>query len=172
MQGKTRPPATAGEAIARMDQYVALGIVGQQEVAQLLGLNVTDLTCLGHILGAGEAPLAAGDLAGLLDLTTGAVTGVLNRLERAGYARRVPDPADRRRVRVVADPTAAARVVAVYQPMYDRLATLFADYTPDEIAVIADWFGRAAVEIRAHCAQVRSGELTGAPAGELTAGEA
>lgn len=143
-----------------MDEYVALGIVGQQEVAQLLGLNVTDLTCLGHILGAGETPLAAGELAGLLDLTTGAVTGVLNRLERAGYARRVPDPADRRRVRVVADPAAAARVIAVYQPMYDRLATVFADYTPDEIAVIADWFGRAAVEIRAHCAQVRSGELT------------
>lgn len=74
--------------MARMDQYVALGIAGQQEVAQRLGLNVTDLTCLGHILGAGDTPQAAGDLAELVDLTTGAVTGVLNRLERAGYARR------------------------------------------------------------------------------------
>ncbi|WP_374772399.1 MarR family transcriptional regulator [Streptomyces sp. NBC_01310] len=159
MEGKTRPPATAAEAMSRMDQYVALGVVGQQEVAQRLGLNVTDLTCLGHILGAGDAPLAAGELAELVDLTTGAVTGVLNRLERAGYARRRPDPADRRRVRVVAEPAAAARVVAVYQPFYDRLGALFADYTPDEIAVIADWFERAAVEVRAHCAQVRSGEL-------------
>ncbi|OKK17398.1 DNA-binding protein [Streptomyces sp. CB00455] len=157
MQGKPRPPATAAEALSRMDQYVALGIVGQQEVAQLLGLNVTDLTCLGHILGAAENPLSAGDLAELVDLTTGAVTGVLNRLERAGYARRRPDPADRRRVRVVADPTAAARVVAVYQPLYDRLGDLFADYTPDEIAVIADWFGRAAGEVRAHCARLRAG---------------
>ncbi len=159
MEGKTRPPATAAEAMSRMDQYVALGIVGQQEVAQRLGLNVTDLTCLGHILGAGETPLAAGELAERVDLTTGAVTGVLNRLERAGYARRRPDPADRRRVRVVPEPEAAARVVAVYQPFYDRLGALFADYTPDEIAVIADWFERAAVEVRAHCAQVRSGEL-------------
>ncbi|MFD4869895.1 MarR family winged helix-turn-helix transcriptional regulator [Streptomyces sp. NPDC058412] len=159
MEGKPRPPATAAEAMSRMDQYVALGIVGQQEVAQRLGLNVTDLTCLGHILGAGDTPLAAGDLAELVDLTTGAVTGVLNRLERAGYARRRPDPADRRRVRVVAEPEAAARVVAVYQPFYDRLGALFADYTPDEVAVIADWFERAAVEVRAHCAQVRSGEL-------------
>lgn len=167
MQGKTRPPATAAEALSRMDQYVALGIVGQQEVAQLLGLNVTDLTCLGHVLGAGDTPLAAGDLAELLDLTTGAVTGVLNRLERAGYARRTPDPADRRRVRVVADPTAAARVVAVYQPLYDRLGALFTDYTPDEIAVIADWFERAAGEVRAHCALVRSGAFPGKPdAGE------
>ncbi|MEU9300914.1 MarR family transcriptional regulator [Streptomyces sp. NPDC048269] len=170
MEGKTRPPATAAEAMARMDQYVALGIVGQQEVAHRLGLNVTDLTCLGHILGAGDTPLAAGDLAELVDLTTGAVTGVLNRLERAGYARRRPDPADRRRVRVVAEPEAAARVVAVYQPFYDRLGALFADYTPDEIAVIADWFERAAVEVRAHCAQVRSGELDGGPDGKPDAG--
>ncbi|MGW7454770.1 MarR family winged helix-turn-helix transcriptional regulator [Streptomyces sp. NPDC054787] len=166
MEGKPRPPATAAEAMSRMDQYVALGIVGQQEVAQRLGLNVTDLTCLGHILGAGDTPLAAGDLAELVDLTTGAVTGVLNRLERAGYARRRPDPADRRRVRVVAEPEAAARVVAVYQPFYDRLGALFADYTPDEIAVIADWFERAAVEVRAHCAQVRSGALPETGAGE------
>ncbi|MER5813440.1 MarR family transcriptional regulator [Streptomyces sp. NPDC002033] len=159
MQGKPRPPATAAEAISRMDQYVALGLIGQQEVAQLLGLNVTDLTCLGHILGAGDTPLAAGDLAALTNLTTGAVTGVLNRLERAGYAHRQPDPADRRRVRVVADPAAAARVFAVYEPFYDRLGALFAAYSPDEIAVIADWFGRATAEMRAHLARVRSGEL-------------
>ncbi|MEU7554322.1 MarR family transcriptional regulator [Streptomyces sp. NPDC044571] len=159
MQGKPRPPATAGEAISRMDQYVALGLIGQQEVAQLLGLNVTDLTCLGHILGAGESPLSAGDLAELTHLTTGAVTGVLNRLERAGYARRRPDPADRRRVRVVADPAAAARIVAVYEPFYARLGSVFAEYTPDEVAVIADWFGRATEEMRAHLAQVRAGEL-------------
>lgn len=60
---------------------------------------------------------------------------------------------------MVAEPEAAARVVAVYQPFHDRLGALFADYTPDETAVIADWFERAAAEVRAHCAQVRSGEL-------------
>lgn len=159
MQGKPRPAATAQEALTRMDRYVALGIVGQQEVAQLLGLNVTDLTCLGHILGAGGTPLGAGDLAELTNLTTGAVTGVLNRLERAGYASRQPDPTDRRRVRVVAEPEAAARIFAVYQPFYARLGAVFAEYTPDEIAVIADWFGRATTEITAHLDQVRAGEL-------------
>ncbi|MEU9036085.1 MarR family transcriptional regulator [Streptomyces sp. NPDC048352] len=163
MHGKPRPAATAGEAIARMDQYVALGLIGQQEVAQLLGINVTDLTCLGHILNACDNPLSAGDLAGLVNLTTGAVTGVLNRLERAGYARRQPDPADRRRVRVVAVPEAAARVIATYQPFYDRLGAVFAEYTADEIAVIADWFARAEVEMRAHLARVRSGELDPGP---------
>ncbi|MFI6001540.1 MarR family winged helix-turn-helix transcriptional regulator [Streptomyces sp. NPDC051366] len=159
MQGKSRPAATPAEALSRMDRYVALGLIGQQEVAQLLGLNVTDLTCLGHVLGAGDTPLGAGDLAELTNLTTGAVTGVLNRLERAGYARRQPDPADRRRVRVVADPAAAARVFAVYEPFYARLGAVFAEYSPDEIAVIADWFARATVEMTAHLAEVRSGQL-------------
>ncbi|AWZ05535.1 MULTISPECIES: MarR family transcriptional regulator [unclassified Streptomyces] len=159
MQGKPRPAATVQEALSRMDRYVALGIIGQQEVAQLLGLNVTDLTCLGHILGAGESPLGAGDLAELTNLTTGAVTGVLNRLERAGYASRQPDPADRRRVRVVADPAAAARVFAVYEPFYARLGAVFAEYSPDEVAVIADWFGRATAEVTAHLDRVRAGEL-------------
>nr|WSX53363.1 MarR family transcriptional regulator [Streptomyces sp. NBC_00974] len=159
MQGKPRPAATVQEALSRMDRYVALGIIGQQEVAQLLGLNVTDLTCLGHILGAGDTPLGAGDLAELTNLTTGAVTGVLNRLERAGYASRRPDPADRRRVRVVADPAAAARVFAVYEPFYARLGAVFAQYSPDEIAVIADWFDRATAEATAHLDRVRAGEL-------------
>ncbi|MEV6950456.1 MarR family transcriptional regulator [Streptomyces sp. NPDC051183] len=159
MQGKPRPAATAGEALSRMDSYIALGLIGQQEVAQLLGINVTDLTCLGHILGAGDTPLTAGELAERTKLTTGAVTGVLNRLERAGYASRRPDPADRRRVRVVADADTAARIFAVYEPFYARLGAVFAQYTSDEIAVIADWFGRATVEITAHLAQVRAGEL-------------
>ncbi|MBX9423909.1 MULTISPECIES: MarR family transcriptional regulator [Streptomyces] len=159
MQGKSRPPATAGEAIQRMDAYVALGLVGQQEVAQALGLNVTDLTCLGHVLGAGEEPLSAGDLAARANLTTGAVTGVLNRLEKAGYAHRVPDPADRRRVRVVADPAAAARVIALYQPFYARLEEVFARYTPEETAVIADWFTHAAEAARAHLDSLRARAL-------------
>ncbi|MFC7918404.1 MarR family transcriptional regulator [Streptomyces cinereoruber] len=156
MQGKSRPPATVGEAIQRMDAYVALGLIGQQEVAQALGVNVTDLTCLGHVLGAGEEPLSAGDLAERANLTTGAVTGVLNRLEKAGYAHRVPDPGDRRRVRVVADPDAAARLVELYGPFYARLEQVFARYTPEEIAVIADWFAHAAEAARAHLDALRA----------------
>ncbi|MEU6080200.1 MarR family transcriptional regulator [Streptomyces sp. NPDC047108] len=155
MEGKTRPAATAAEALQRMDRYVALGIVGQHHVAQKLGLSVTDLTCLGFILEAGDEPLTAGDLAQRANVTTGAITGVLNRLERAGYATRRPDPSDRRRVRVVADATALAPVVALYAPFYQRLDALFADYTPDEIAVLTDWFTRAAGEARDHLAKLR-----------------
>jgi DNA-binding MarR family transcriptional regulator len=60
----------------------------------------------------------------------------------AGYAHRQPDPADRRRIRVVTDPSTVARLYAVYGPLYARLNGLFADCAPDEIAVLVDWFTR------------------------------
>ncbi|WP_240467975.1 MarR family transcriptional regulator [Streptomyces dangxiongensis] len=124
---------------------IATAQFGQQDIARRLGLNVTDLTCLGFLTEASMAgeSLVAGDLAERARLTTGAVTGVLNRLEKAAYIRRTPDPGDRRRVVVVMDETAQERILAVYGPVYQRLAALFADYEAEEVAVLADWFTRA-----------------------------
>ncbi|MFE2097019.1 MULTISPECIES: helix-turn-helix domain-containing protein [unclassified Streptomyces] len=143
MDGTPRPPATPGQALSAMDHLIAAHLIGQQELARRLGLNVTDLTCFAFVLEAGEDLLTAGDLAARAHVTTGAVTGILNRLERAGYVTRRPDPADRRRVRVAAVPAAVTRVEAVYAGHYQRLTTLFADYSPTELAVITDWFTRA-----------------------------
>ncbi|MFH9012977.1 MarR family winged helix-turn-helix transcriptional regulator [Streptomyces sp. NPDC017943] len=143
MQAKPRPAATPEQALSAMDQLIATHLVGQHEIAQQVGLSVTDLTCFGYVIEAGENHPTAGDLAARVHVTTGAVTGILNRLERAGYITRLPDPADRRRVRVAARPDAVARVREVYEPYYARLGALFADYTPDEIAVLTDWFTRA-----------------------------
>ncbi|MCX4573005.1 MarR family transcriptional regulator [Streptomyces sp. NBC_01571] len=145
MKGKKRPAATADQALYAMDRMIATAQFGQQDIARRLGLNVTDLTCLGFIIEAataGRTP-AAGDLAEQARLTTGAMTGVLNRLEKAGYIRRQADPQDRRRVHVVMEESAQARILQVYGPFYERLGVLFADYTPDEIAVLTDWLTRA-----------------------------
>ncbi|MGW7165374.1 MarR family winged helix-turn-helix transcriptional regulator [Streptomyces sp. NPDC054884] len=138
-----RPAATSAEALSAMDDLIAASMIGQQEMAQRLGLNVTDLTCFGYVLQAGEDLLTAGDLAAHVQVTTGAVTGILNRLERAGYVTRRADPQDRRRVRVAAVPSAVARVYALYEPHYARLNALFAEYSAEEIAVLTDWFTRA-----------------------------
>ncbi|MEV6974677.1 MarR family transcriptional regulator [Kitasatospora sp. NPDC093806] len=157
MEGKPRPQATAEQALYAMDRMIALAQFGQQDIASRLGLNVTDLTCLGFVIEAalaGEA-LAAGDLAERAQLTTGAVTGVLNRLEKAGYARREADPGDRRRVRVVLAADAQARILEVYGPFYQRIGGLFADYTPDEVAVIADWFTRAKAVLHESLEEIR-----------------
>jgi DNA-binding MarR family transcriptional regulator len=141
-----------------MDHLIALGIVAQHDVAQRLGLNVTDLTCLGFILEgeAGGEPLSAGDLAQRANLTTGAITGVINRLERAGYAHRRSDPGDRRRVRVVADVTAVPRLHKVYEGNYRRIGELFASYSSEEIAVLSDWLTRATDIMRASLEEVRT----------------
>src|SRR3954453_21247200 len=65
--------------------------------AERLGLNRTDLHCINIIENSGG--LTAGELAKEAGLTTGAVTGVVDRLEHAGFARRVSDPPARRRVK-------------------------------------------------------------------------
>ncbi|MFE5815831.1 MarR family winged helix-turn-helix transcriptional regulator [Streptomyces sp. NPDC056479] len=143
MQAKPRPSASPAQALSAMDHLIATSMVGQQEIAAQVGLNVTDLTCFAYVLEAGENLLTAGDLAARAHVTTGAVTGILNRLERAGYVTRRPDPADRRRVRVAAQPDAEARIREIYEPYYARLMDLFGDYSAEEIAVLTDWFTRA-----------------------------
>jgi DNA-binding MarR family transcriptional regulator len=144
-----------------MDFFIATAHLGQQEMAQRLGLNVTDLLSFACVLKAGENLLTAGDLAEHAHVTTGAVTGILNRLERAGYVTRVPDPTDRRRVRVAALPDAVARVVALYQPYYDRLDAVFAGYSADEIAVLHDWFSRSTNLALAYIEELRAKDAEG-----------
>jgi DNA-binding MarR family transcriptional regulator len=83
--------------------------------ARRLGVNETDLHCLNIIENAGG--VTAGELAAEAGLTTGAVTGVVDRLERKGFARRVPDPADRRRVKVEVTKTFYSRADKIWGPV-------------------------------------------------------
>lgn len=160
MHGTPRPPATPAQALSAMDHLIAAHLIGQQELARRLGLNVTDLTCFAFVLEAGEDLLTAGELAARAHVTTGAVTGILNRLERAGYVTRRPDPTDRRRVRVAALPEAVERVTAVYASHYARLDALFADYSPDELSVITDWFTRATALAHEYLERLNKGEAS------------
>jgi len=155
VESTPRAVASPPEVLARMDRLIAVSLVGQHTIAERLGINVTDLTCLGFILGAGEEALTAGRLAEVAGLTTGAVTGVVNRLESAGYARRVSDPRDRRRVRIVPEEDSAARVATAYEPTSRRLTALFESYGPDELAAISDGFTRAADALRISLAEIR-----------------
>ncbi|MFT2020453.1 MarR family winged helix-turn-helix transcriptional regulator [Streptomyces sp. 796.1] len=156
MEGNPHPATTPQEAQRAMDHFVAASHIAQQEIARRLGLNSTDLTCFGYVLEAGAEPLTAGDLAERAHVTTGAVTGILNRLERAGFVARQPDPEDRRRVRIVAEPAALTRVYAVYEPFYGRLAALYADYSATELATLVDFFRRADTLVSDYLEETRS----------------
>ncbi|MGH9230052.1 MAG: MarR family winged helix-turn-helix transcriptional regulator [Acidimicrobiales bacterium] len=126
--------------------------------ADRLGLHSTDWGCVLLLTEALPEPLAAGQLAELTGLTTGAVTGVVDRLEAAGYVSRERDPGDRRRVIVRLVPEAMARI----QPMFDGLIAdmlaLHRDYSDDELAVFVDLLTRSSEVLRAHARRIRRGE--------------
>jgi DNA-binding MarR family transcriptional regulator len=111
----------------------------QDAVADRLGINVTDLVCGDIILE--DAPVSAGRLAQRSGLTTGAITGVLNRLENAKLVRRIPDTADARRVLV--DPISARipEIDALYDNSRNELDRLCERYTVAELRAIREFLG-------------------------------
>lgn len=92
-------------------------LVFHDAVAERLGINPTDLRCLE--IAAVEEPLTPTRLAEVAGLTSGAVTGVLDRLEAAGLVRREADPADRRRLVVRVIPERREEVAKLYAPFLD-----------------------------------------------------
>jgi DNA-binding MarR family transcriptional regulator len=106
--------------------------------AERLGLNRTDLHAINIIENSGG--LTAGELAAQAGLTTGAVTGVIDRLERAGYARRVADPADRRRVKVEVTPKFYARADKIWGPVAsDWASRLGQRFTAQELERVIEF---------------------------------
>jgi DNA-binding MarR family transcriptional regulator len=103
--------------------------------AEKIGINVTDLNCL-NILALGGR-LTAGELAKQTGLTTASITGVLDRLEEAGFVRRERDPGDRRRVIVRLEAGRGMRDVApVFAPVIAAWRDAAAQYTDDELRLI------------------------------------
>jgi DNA-binding MarR family transcriptional regulator len=109
-----------------------------------MGINRTDLRCL-DILGR-AGPMTAGRLAEESKLTNAAVTVVLDRMERAGYMRRVRDTVDRRRVMVDATPKAHKRAWALYGKIAEKLDDQLERYSDEELELLRD-FLRARTEI-------------------------
>jgi len=112
--------------------------------AKRLGVNETDLHCLNIVENTGG--ITAGELAVEAGLTTGAVTGVIDRLERAGFARRVSDPGDRRRVKVEVTPKFYARAERIWRPPRADWGRALAKFSGDELELIME-FLRATNEI-------------------------
>jgi DNA-binding MarR family transcriptional regulator len=125
---------------AAMRDVSAHSVLYSQAVADRLGMNSTDLECLDHI---SRGPLTAGRLAQLTGLTTGAITGIIDRLERAGLARRERDADDRRKILVTALPAVSLRVVPLFAPMERAAMAMLAKYGDDELALFLDFLTAA-----------------------------
>jgi DNA-binding MarR family transcriptional regulator len=105
-----------------------------QAVAEALGLNRTDMRCLDVLQREGR--MAAGHLAEATGLTTGAMTAALDRLERSGFARRVRDDADRRRVLVELTPKAAGIAAEFYSEHVAQSERLYQRYSEGELELL------------------------------------
>lgn len=125
-------------------RHVAEIVLFNQKVAERLALNVTDLQCLNFIdiIGA-DGKLTAGQLAELAGISTGAMTRLIDRLERAGFVRRERPPEDRRRVivRIVAE--RGREIHKLYGSIRTAWRELLADYSDEQIRFLLDYIKRA-----------------------------
>src|SRR5947199_2981163 len=100
--------------------------------ADKIGINATDLNCLNILSFSGH--MTAGELARATGLTTASITGVVDRLEEAGFVTRERDPRDRRRVVVQIDLRRAMKDVGtIFAPMLRSWRELKARYSDDEV---------------------------------------
>jgi DNA-binding MarR family transcriptional regulator len=111
-------------------------------IASRSGINVTDMQCINLLQLRG--PMTPGRLAEAMFLTTGgAITAVIDRLEKAGMVRRRRDEADRRRVIVEATQDAPIRELgARFQPVAEIYGELLETYSDEQLEVILDYLAR------------------------------
>lgn len=111
-------------------------ILFHQTAADVLGLHITDHKSLDLIHRFGSMP--AGKLAELTGLTTGAVTGIIDRLETAGYVRRINDPKDRRRtiIESTRNKKLEKKIEGTFMPLHERMYKLLSTYTDSELSVL------------------------------------
>lgn len=123
--------------IQEMPWYISAATRFQIAVADQLGMPLTDVHAIGALLEIGPAGVRR--LADLMGMTTGAVTRLVDRLERAGYVRREPDPADRRRVVVQVVPERVADIGRYYEPIGERWQQQVSSYTDAQLRFLLDF---------------------------------
>jgi DNA-binding MarR family transcriptional regulator len=131
-----------------------------QAIADRLGLNPTDHKCLDLLVTKGV--MTAGELAGLTCLTTGAITGVVDRLEGAGLVRREDDPNDRRRVVLRVIPKGYREIGRLFESLAKAVEELCGRYSDRELATIVDYMDRACEMVHEETRKLRRGESAAA----------
>jgi DNA-binding MarR family transcriptional regulator len=130
-------------------------------VIEQAGVNRTDWRCL-DILGT-RGPMTAGQLAEAVRLTTGAVTGVLDRLEAAGLVRRIRDTQDRRRVIVEVTDEVDRLGAPVYGPLIADAAQANAVFDADQLELITRFIRLERELLAKHTARVAGMDPHGRP---------
>src|SRR5271163_3640569 len=90
-----------------------------QAIAQSVGLNATDTKCIDLILRSESGSVTAGWLSERTGLTTGAITHILDRLEKRQFIQRVRDSQDRRKVLIRVQPKSLEPLIPKYEAIGD-----------------------------------------------------
>ena len=110
-------------------------VLFHSRVAEQMGLSGTDHKCLELVIQSPE-PITAGRIAALSGLSTGAITGVIDRLEQRGFVRRVRDPHDRRKVLVEVADFDESRYAHLFEGVLELTERVLGQFTPAEWGVI------------------------------------
>ena len=146
-----------------------------QAVAERLGLAGADVECLEILMEEGR--LTVGRLADVTALTTGSATRMVDRLEQAGFVKRVADPADRRRVLVEPAAGLDAKLGAIHASIARAQMELIERYDDGQLRLLVDFLDRSGEVARAETAKMRApseeagaGGSHTAPIGGVTSG--
>lgn len=134
-----------------------LSVLFRSAAAAQLSMTVTDSECLDFLLETGAA--TAGQIAAQTNLTTGAITSMIRRLQRAGYVTSERDPADRRKVIVKPVPEKLAATADVYTAYMQQAGPLLSGYTESELAFLTSHYQHLSAiyrDIIRQCASRRS----------------
>jgi DNA-binding MarR family transcriptional regulator len=125
-------------------------------IAERFGVGATEMKCYSLLRQTG--PLTAGELGERVGLTTGAITGVVDRMEAAGLARRLRDPHDRRRVvlELLSNPEREQKLFALYEPLGQSISAIVDGYSQEERATILQFLGQATTALEVETARLRA----------------
>lgn len=119
-----------------------LNVLLTHSIAEQVGLSATEFESL-DVLGE-RGPLTAGQLARCCGLSTGGVTGMIDRLEKAGFVKRAADAHDRRKVMVerIESEELRRKVIKLYLPLHEAFMETVSRYSDAELATILDFIER------------------------------
>ena len=154
--GQETRQALTERLMLAMRRSSAAGVLHGQTIARRMGVSSTDLECLDLILMNG--PSTAGEIARHTGLTSGAVTGLIDRLERQELVERIADPSDRRKVRVQVRHDRIGPIAALYAPLEKAMQALLSGYSREELKVLLDFAERGGDYVLRRVAELYNGK--------------
>src|SRR4029450_4046628 len=148
--------ALVGRLMPAMRRSSAAGVLHGQAIAKKVRGNSSGLECLDLILLNG--PSTAGEIARRTGLTSGAVTGLIDRLERLGLVERMADSHDRRKVLVRVREDKIAPIGALFVPLEKSIGAILAGYSREELKTLLDFFERSGEILLARVAELNDGK--------------